>query len=229
MRFEVTLTTENTPPGNNTAFAIINQSVSVAYGFCPVVDQLQVLNLSDSATYSAGNRPFRTLSTLTNKSYVSVYGMGPRSNFLYPSNESDSMAVIMDRHPDCPQTQPLAIVRFLVLNVTVTNGRYNYGANGDQGVQIGFNPTCTVYDACLLSSGVCVGDRPGRRNCAQCVGNYTDLETSGLRIWTSYYGTDANGRPMMSGSSNPLAFQEYTVTPIYNTVANDVTSRVDNI
>ena len=66
-----------------------------------------------------------------------------------------------------------------------------------------------------------VGDE---RNCAFC---YTNTETDRLvdthiQIWTSYYGTDSNGRNMQSGSNNPLNFRAYGAGNMFTTLATSL-------
>ncbi|CCW67996.1 unnamed protein product [Phytomonas sp. Hart1] len=82
-----------------------------------------------------------------------------------------------------------------------------------QPLKTGFAPTCGNTkdgEKCLWDkTQVCIGDL-GRRNCARCYSDLSELVKSAkVMIVASYYGTDLLGRTLTSGTVNPLNFREF--------------------
>ena len=200
-----------------------------SWGFCPVVDQLQAYNLSQGMTFAVGLQPsiFQNINVFWNTTGVQINEtfvvMG---NFGYagttPTNSSsDSYVKVFDLNSNtlCPVTngvQPVAIVNFLILNITMTNGYFRQIMSFPQSIQVGFQPTCDANDQCTMGTGVCIGDKPGRKNCATCYASPADVARAEMHIWAAYYGTDQRGRVMTSGGDNPLNFEQFSQKPIVN-------------
>jgi len=157
--------------------------------------------------------------------YVAVRGTGPSVDQDAPTLDSTTAApvIIWDATSlGCPKTAPTAVARFLILNVTMTNGLYKLGGSDGIPIQTGFDPTCDG-DSCLLGNAdLCIGTA-GRKNCAKCYDQATALSMHlNTTIFTAYYGTDNSGRSFKSGTLNPLNFEEFAWEPVYKSVSDGV-------
>ena len=214
------------PERVNISGTTIDYPVAWPYFFCPIVDELQAFTLYNASQLTSTGYYNDTWTTL-NSTRLSVYGMGNKGSPRVPEDYDDSSVMIYQNTSLCGNVNGSAfpaIVDFLVLNITMTTGEYLYKPSFEQAIQVGFEPTCDSGDICKLGSGVCIGDKPGRKNCAKCMYKPDDVKNAHLKVWTSYYGTDKNGRAFLSGSSNPLAFKQFSATPIFDAVAKDVTN-----
>jgi hypothetical protein len=140
--------------------------------------------------------------------YLSIYGMGDKSNILYPiENVSYGSVGIIFNTTDCNEGE-FGVVDFLVVNITMRNGKYNY--INDMPIKTGFSPTCGTNNMCLLDPSMkCFGE-PGKSNCGTCMSDPEMIANTTLQVWISYYGTDGAGRRFLSGASNPLNFRAFS-------------------
>jgi hypothetical protein len=204
----------------------------VSYRFCPIVDQFEAFNLNlagvIAATNRSGNQPGHpAVTSFFEPSYVSAYGFGTSSDTTNFTNLTDSTVVLAKRDATlCPSTKPIAFTPFLILNITLKSGLFNYVTNFDQAIQTGFAPTCNADDLCLMTGGgsdyVCLGNTPGKKNCAKCVGDNDDATNWNTAVFAAFFGTDASGRRLMSGSSSPLAFQQFAAAPFITSAVNKI-------
>jgi hypothetical protein len=217
----------------------------VTYAFCPRVDEIQAFNLSNAfklaGTYyngmnqtdnsmNATNQTNQTVSYITqtmlanNKDlilsekleigYLSIYGMGDSENIFFPNPNTTygSVGVIFNTNY-CEEGQ-FGIVNFLVVNITMKNGKYIYGDNNIS-IKTGFSPTCNQNNMCIIDPSMkCFGEL-GKANCGTCVGDPEVIANTQLQVWVSYYGTDASGKKLMSGTSNPLNFRAFSGGGVY--------------
>lgn len=198
--------------------------ISRPFYFCPVVDELQAFKLNQSARLVALNRDGVTFSNYPRTANLTVIGMQYKTNpSIIPELWQDSTVTVYEANSSACGGTGAAVATFLVLNITVNQGVYTYGSGAEaQPIGAGFTPTC-VDDNCLTNpSAVCIGPK-GRKNCATCYSRPSDVgATDSLTIWASYYGTDSNGRVMTSGGSNPLAFTQFSATPIFKSVSDEI-------
>ncbi|RNE99015.1 hypothetical protein TraAM80_08456 [Trypanosoma rangeli] len=221
------------------------KAATAVYGFCPVVDQLDVFTLAlapSVATLSATGGLY-SLTHNVGQKYLSAYGFGMSNSTLFPQKGHSTGAVVVvgDGMSLCGSPHSVALVHTLLLDIGFHRGRFNYiGArkaspppnatysgtsNATRGshkadneetevavqpAMVGFRPTCDENDECLFdSASICVGDKIGHKNCAKCYDSPSDIMKENLVVWTSYYGTDAHGRPMRSGGLNPLNYRQF--------------------
>ncbi|EKF37764.1 hypothetical protein MOQ_002039, partial [Trypanosoma cruzi marinkellei] len=86
-----------------------------------------------------------------------------------------------------------------------------------QPAMVGFRPTCTPDDVCVFdSTSVCIGDQIGNKNCAKCYTSPNEVAKQGIVVWASYDGTDAKGRPLLSGGMNPLIYKQFAGNMLKN-------------
>lgn len=231
------------------------QKNQIGYGYCPQVDQLQAFSLPEAAGWAAGD--FRNgnftadtaaaddgsgsgsgSSTDAPAAYLRIFGavgfQDTKTNI--PKNTYSSSAVIFDPKQSCTTANNedgFLVATFLVINFTMTNGEYRMISSFDQSVQVGFEPTCDSTDTCQISSSQpCLGNTTGNKNCAVCVarsGGVAALNNTQIQVFASYYGTDANGRKMQSGSSNPLNFLALSSTGVFNKLKSDITGAVNTV
>eukprot|EP00756_Hemistasia_phaeocysticola_P008512 Hpha_TRINITY_DN14637_c0_g1::TRINITY_DN14637_c0_g1_i1::g.47838::m.47838 len=189
------------------------------YFFCTTVDSFTAITLKGSA---------RALATTTGKEMqAAVYGAGRSGTPRVPTEGMESRVTVWDpNHPKCPRG---AVADFLVYNVTLRDGRFAY-LGGDP-IGNGFVPTCegTGVDAlCGFDpESVCIGSG-NSYNCARCytpstTGDATSPTDVDISIFVTYYGTDANGDNLLSGSSNPINFREFAVSNVYADLRGSVT------
>lgn len=225
MRFSIDLAEENQYEryGQNNSAA--------AYAGCPVVDELQAINLTNSGRYAATivnnesdtNNTFTNFSETQSESWVRVYGFGGNDDIGEPnSTTSDGAAMIYQNETRniCSQgTRPF--VNFLVLSVTMSSGKFAYSSSYNQPFGVGFTPTCDSGGTCLLDSTLaCIG-RPGRQNCARCLTAH-EMSQTNTQVWVSYEGTDRLGKPLLSGGNNPLNFRAYAGTSVFSSVSTSI-------
>jgi hypothetical protein len=213
----------------------------VSYAFCPGIDTLQAFNLT-SAGLIAGTttNPVDGKLTLTaGDAWLRVYGLGTSNFVTVPQkNESEGAVQVIGRCKDrslpfATNTDPLtpgsesnlvAIVPFLILNITMQNGRFRYYTDYPQPSGVGFASTCETtqgIDVCLLDSSMtCLGP-PGRSNCAICYAesDVNSMANTNIQVWTSYFGTDRIGRQFRSGTNSPLNFREYAAGTLYTSMS----------
>jgi hypothetical protein len=196
---------------------------AVTYAMCPYVDEFQALNLSNALRLAGTSRttirdPLTSqqlnvtqVSPTVQASFLSIYGMTNSSNRTLPELGSFGSVMIIDNITDACPLGAVGAVNFLILNFTLRNGKYVYDAGLPTPVGSGFKFTCDSSDVCLLDPTLkCFGLRLGERNCGQCVSNGDDLGAMKLQVWTSYYGTDSQGRNLRSGGTNPLNYRAFS-------------------
>ena len=208
-----------------------NTSHYVTYAFCPLVDELQAFNLTDSGKLAATYVDPLTgrQASRQDEAWLRVYGAGTVSDREFPQR-GESPGAVMITGP-CPSNSlKTAITPFLILNLTMEGGRFKYYADFPQPAGVGFTPTCShVRDdtwTCNLDSSMeCFGPANGFfKNCAFCYDN-TEVDrivATNIQIWTSYYGDDANGRNMQSGTNNPLNFRAYAGGNMYSSLSTSL-------
>jgi hypothetical protein len=219
LRFRLQVTGENAYVERNTGKTISY----ITFGVCAKVDQLQAFELSNASIWGAGRKNGPTgatyISTMTNLTTIDVFGMGPLPYRDYPLASDDGGAIYYQNVSACGDNgfSGPAVVNFLVLNITMTNGAYSYSpSDSPLPVQSGFVPTCKDGTCLMDSDSVCVGE--GKQNCATCVNSDAALQNTKLHIWAAYYGTDKNGRRFTSGSNNPVNFQQFSSDPVFNKI-----------
>jgi hypothetical protein len=230
MRFH----TQFTAGTNDTAFGAVGSLYNATYAFCPRVDELQAFNITRVGTSSftflngtdADGVPLRTIMpSYPGTRYLSIIGFGDTRNKEYPQDGSEGRVMIadywssnLDGTARCAVGTDIAVVPFLVANVSMTKGHFEYFGGHPQPAGVGFQPTCDDTDVCLIDGDMfCIGDR-GNRNCATCV-NADAARGMTVQVWVSYYGTDASGRQLRSGASNPLNFQKFSGTGVGNAMS----------
>lgn len=199
----------------------------VTYAFCPRVDEIQAFNLSNAFklaglfyndTVKVNNTTIQGQNLILSENlevgYLSIYGMGDVSDVYFPSpNTSYGSTGVIFNTTDCNDGE-FGIVNFLVVNITMKNGRYIYGSN-NMSIKTGFSPTCNGHDMCTIDPAMkCFGES-GKKNCGTCVGDTVEISNTTLQVWVSYYGTDSSGRKFMSGASNPLNYRAFSGGGMY--------------
>jgi hypothetical protein len=222
--FTVDASAENAENIMNVTLNANSTPAAVSYSFCPTVDQLQAFNLSESATWAAGDIAIQNLTQLSNQSYLRFVGVSNDAT-LVPTDASWGSALIYDGNVDSKLcSSGKAVASFLVLNITLNNGIYRTTSTFSEPVQVGFQPTCTDDNVCLFDPDLtCIG-AAGKKNCATCVHQYSDLVRDQVQVFASYYGTDANGRTLQSGSENPLNFRQLSADAVFAKVRDSITS-----
>ncbi|KAH9579992.1 hypothetical protein LSM04_005750 [Trypanosoma melophagium] len=169
----------------------------LAFGFCPVVDELQAFNLSGVGSLLSSIQGSENASLM-------VYGQGTMTE----STTNFSNAILYAEVSDKCKSDELAVVSFLLLHLSMTQGHYTYASNTSFPESAGFEPTCVKHDQCLYpgGGGVCIGST-NNRNCARCY-TRSALATAQTTIWASYYGTDSAGKVFRSGETNPAQFRK---------------------
>jgi len=197
---------------------------TVAYSFCPKVDQLQAFSLNGSSALAGGNLVNSTLSATANQSYLHLLGATGNAGTEIPVQASYGAALIFATGLDTSMCQSgMAVASMLVLNFTMTDGMYRMTSSFGAPIQVGFMPTCTDSNNCAMGGTVCLG-LPGFKNCGTCVNSFADLEANPIQVFASYYGTDSNGRTLTSGTENPLNFRALAADSVFNTVKNSVSN-----
>jgi hypothetical protein len=210
----------------------------VSYAFCPGIDTLQAFNLT-SAGLIAGtttNSADGKLTLTAGDAWLRVYGLGTSNFVTVPQkNESEGAVQIVGtckarslsfvrnnvNADDSAASDLVAIVPFLILNITMQNGRFRYYTDYPQPSGVGFVPSCETtqgIDVCVLDPGMsCLGP-PGRSNCAICYAesDVNSMANTNIQVWTSYYGTDRIGRQLRSGTNNPLNFRAFGGGTLYS-------------
>ena len=218
-RFQLQLAPENYREDPGLPDPISN----VTYAFCPRVDELKAFNFSRvgelSLTYLNGttydavyNQTYDNLQIASlEQVYLSVIGFGDTRNIAFPQPGSAGRVMIADYTIEaCEFVGEFGLVSFLSLNVSMEDGRFKYPNGGGQPGGVGFVPSCDEYDVCVYNSSMrCFGE-PGMKNCGTCVSDIYKLYDFNVQVWTSYYGTDARGRQLRSGATNPLNFQAFS-------------------
>lgn len=206
---------------------------TITYAFCPRVDELQAFNLTDAPTFSVID-PADNASFVEDVEdvYLSAYGFGESESIAVPSNTSASRVMIAQNGSKFCTGNAVLLVDFLVFQISMTDGYFKYNGAvaprenvSEVSVQpqgVGFQPTCSYDGVCQLDATFhCIGD-VGQQNCAQCITDPYEAANKTVQIWVSYYGTDNNGRRLLSGGSNPLNFRKYAGASVYNTLSNSL-------
>jgi hypothetical protein len=236
LRFTGTAAPEN---GVNVS-GVAGNVTEMTYAFCPIVDELQAFNLTNftrlAAVYSEDNGATWKEGTVS-KSYISAIGFGNQTSRTLPPLSSEGKVLILDATSNSPCNAPsgtggavgsgsgagtgsIGFVNFLVLNVTLVNGKFIYVAGQENPPGNGFAYTCNSNDLCSIDSEQrCFGDTAGKKMCGKCYDAAT-LSSQTMQIWVSYYGTDVNGRTLRSGASNPLNFLKYSLVNVYSSINN---------
>lgn len=98
-------------------------------------------------------------------------------------------------------------------------------ANVVQPAKTGFVPTCTEKDVCMFDVDAhCIGNVKGQKNCARCFDDPTQLASAQMQIWASYYGTDVDGHPLLSGGTNPINFRKFAGKSMFSQIGSKVGS-----
>ena len=228
LRFQLQLTQANFISDPLYADPVSN----VTYAFCPRVDELQAFNITRAGelafTSAANNGTVELVGEQTR--YLSLIGAGDLRNVNYPQEGSEGRVVVADQMgigglhnmQQCKMNE-MAIVEFLVFNMSLENGKFKYYDGHIQPAGTGFVPTCSANDVCLFDSAmICVGDK-GQRNCARCADGET-ARAANIQVWVSYYGTDASGKQLRSGANNPLNFQAYSGGGVARSMQNSYNS-----
>ena len=194
---------------------------NMTYAFCPRADELAAFNITRLGQYALTfengtefdpvlNVTYRQVQhTVAEQVYLSAIGFGDQRNVNFPQNGSESRVMIADYNGG-DFVGEYGIVDFLVLNISLEQGRLKYYEEHLQPAGTGFVPTCTVDSICKLDPTMrCFGAR-GQQNCGRCITDTYEMEDWRMTIWASYYGTDAAGRQLRSGASNPLNFQAFS-------------------
>lgn len=231
--------TSNAIPENGKNISGIEDPVTnFTYAFCPKVDELQAFNLTNFTQEAVVHTNAQTgkweFSTSTENTYISAIGFGNQTLRTIPPDSSDGRALVVDRNPGAVcKTGEIGVVSFLVLNVSMSGGVFRYLAGHEQPPGNAFFPTCDSSDICSVDGDQrCFGDFPGKKMCGTCYDatKAADVALLTMQIWVSYYGTDANGRLMRSGASNPMNFRKYSLGGVYNTLINSVQNlKVDQL
>nr|CCC91116.1 conserved hypothetical protein [Trypanosoma congolense IL3000] len=159
----------------------------------------------------------------------------------------------------CKDPNSVAVVNMLMLSIGMHNGAFNYiqpntvdrgnsssteegkdskasdgheeaGKVPVQPMMVGFRPTCDEVDRCILSPGsVCIGDEPGRKNCGVCHTSTDTLEKAVIQVWTSYFGTDANGASLLSGGMDPLSYKRFAGSRLVSDLKSIVSGIQDTL
>lgn len=226
LRFFIDVSEENYYLYNNTAGFPATLETVATYGFCPRVDELQAFNLTYAPRFMAltsdadGANLTTSPSALTK--YVYAYGFGDLGNKSIPVNESYGKAMVIDNSTNtCPlSSSSFAIANFLILNVSLDNGKFRYFPDESKHPQgTGFVPTCDG-DVCMYDADAkCIGP-PGRRMCAKCYSDVDEVAELPLQIWVSYYGTDSRGRTLRSGANNPINFRVFSGSGVYKNMGD---------
>eukprot|EP01060_Flectonema_neradi_P035323 TRINITY_DN6473_c0_g1_i1.p1 TRINITY_DN6473_c0_g1~~TRINITY_DN6473_c0_g1_i1.p1 ORF type:complete len:278 (+),score=42.27 TRINITY_DN6473_c0_g1_i1:78-911(+) len=210
------------PASIGTSGTCIGKQVCTGYkthAYCGKVDKFSSFTLQNSFSVlgqSSNEGPTRYLD-------IAMYGSGGAGEHLPYENMTTRTAIADFTHPDCNNT--LAIANFLIYNITLDSGNYKYKHNAPSGN--GFVPTCSSSGTCDFDTGsVCItnpnyGDKGNCGVCAKDVPRDQN-STNDVRVLVSYYGTDSNGRAMLSGSSNPLNFRQFAVTDVASKIGKDV-------
>jgi hypothetical protein len=201
--------------------------------FCPLVDTNQAFVLDGVAGYIDGAFGNSNPTSTLNNTNIYVYGQGSVNSTHDPVADG-SGAMFSYLFPsaggDAPQfgsgcaDGELAVVSFLMINFTFTNGAYLFEHNG---TAIGGNPinsgwvsTCDAGNKCLFGDQACIGVG-SVMNCAKCY-NEASLDQASTKVWAAYYGTDASGKTLTSGQDNPLNFLQYASGSAYVAIANNL-------
>ncbi|CUF84110.1 Hypothetical protein, putative [Bodo saltans] len=201
--------------------------------FCPLVDANQAFVLDGVSDYIDGAFLNGNASSTFNNTNIYVYGQGSLDSSANPQSDGSGALfsyIFPSAGGDAPQfgsgcgDGELAVVSFLMINFTMTNGAYLYQHNG---TEIGGNPinsgwvsTCDSGNKCLFGDPACIG-MGNVMNCAKCY-NQASLDQVSTRVWAAYYGTDASGKTYISGQDNPLNFLQYASGSAYIDIANNL-------
>ena len=177
---------------------------TTSFGVCPVVDTLTGIKLTN---LRADNKA----------AYLKV------ANFLTPQpvdpladpNASEIPAAYIKIAEQNTTTSDKYVVDLVVLNVTMSNGQFVGIVNSNTSLEwdgAGFMPTCDPDGKCIdvpMDNRKCIGDVPDKMFCAK------KLEPSGetqfnTRVVVIYYGSDADGKSMESGSTRPFKFSGFS-------------------
>eukprot|EP01064_Diplonema_japonicum_P026141 TRINITY_DN37558_c0_g1_i1.p1 TRINITY_DN37558_c0_g1~~TRINITY_DN37558_c0_g1_i1.p1 ORF type:complete len:303 (+),score=85.70 TRINITY_DN37558_c0_g1_i1:65-910(+) len=212
---------------NGTKYQCSNTNGCVGYKthfFCGKVDQFTSVELKDSATYMEGAVP----ETDGNYSgYLDIVQIGagklgndPETKVIPEREQSSRIPVYQKSHPKCNDGP--AIANFLVYNVTMTRGKYEYKNNDPTGN--GFVNTCDGDRCDFVSNSVCIKGAEGKyNNCGQCLNpTYNNGDNANdIRVLITYYGTDKSNNVLLSGSSNPMNFRQFALDNVASTIGND--------
>jgi hypothetical protein len=223
LRFVVDLAEENYYAPDYYGFATTTQAT---YGFCPRVDELQAFNLTYAARFMAMSLPTNVSNATMSKypvyNHIYAYGLGDIGSINVPTNGSYGRALVIDNKTDTCPFGSFAIAKFLIMNVSLDNGKFRYFPDESPQPQgTGFVPTCDG-DVCMFDQeAVCIGET-GRKNCATCYSDTQEIADLPIQIWVSYYGTDTRGRVLRSGANNPMNFRSFSGSGVYASVGNSV-------
>ncbi|RNF25156.1 uncharacterized protein Tco025E_02304 [Trypanosoma conorhini] len=104
--------------------------VTAVYGFCPVVDELDVftLFLASAVTTLNATGTYFALSHNIGRKYLSVYGFGMSNSTLFPQ-EGLSTGIVMvaeSGNSVCGSPRSVALVHTLLLDIGLHRGLFNY-------------------------------------------------------------------------------------------------------
>ena len=211
---------------NNTAFiATMNSTINPLTQREPKAydNFMEMIYHAMRTFYILSDDPTLVVSYFAKPAFLSLFGTGSRVRPEVPlPNDYGTVQVYEPRCPECNHGP--AIVSMLVFNVTLKEGKFHYAKNSTPPVGVGFHPTCTRNDICKMDATMhCIG-RSDHRNCAVCLdpNKPADIVGRDITIFTTYYGTDAKGHRLMSGSSNPLNFRQLAVDAVYNKISRDI-------
>jgi hypothetical protein len=229
LRFTTDIAPENHYELYNTTPPTIMTTVS--YGFCPIVDELQAFNLSAApllgalhvTNFNASNistvlypdENALNFSARVADGYLYAYGFGTTDSVRQPNSSTSTGAVKIISNDTLLCPGGLLVSSFLVLAITLDKGRFKYVSDRANPVGSQFLSTCAGGFCSMDSSQKCIGTELVS-NCARCYTNPSKLANATVQIWVSYYGTDVNGRTLLSGSNNPLNFQKFSSTGVWN-------------
>eukprot|EP01061_Rhynchopus_euleeides_P015487 TRINITY_DN26424_c0_g1_i1.p1 TRINITY_DN26424_c0_g1~~TRINITY_DN26424_c0_g1_i1.p1 ORF type:complete len:285 (+),score=84.40 TRINITY_DN26424_c0_g1_i1:56-856(+) len=188
------------------------------YFFCPEVDKFSSFALSGATAYAE--------TTNNGSLYLAVYGAGKSSEVRVPDETQESHTLVYTKDSRCDRYGGYAMANFLLYNITLKDGNYRY-KNGDP-IGNGFVNSCeSDGETCLFDSkSFCIGDKAQNKwNCAECVTS----SSAEPRVLATFYGTDSGGKPLLSGSSNPLNFRQFALGNVYEDVKGDLVDQAKDL
>lgn len=238
----------------NSYYKYAQDNSEATYAACVTVDQISAVTLIDAARYvgvvvgngtqANGTETSTTTTTTTGptattpsgsgyrftrhrgQAWLSAYGFGGNDNIAFPTkNMSSGTVMIFSNDTSICSSGKLPFVKFLILKVSMTNGRFAYTTERNQPTGVGFDPTC-ASGICQLDSDLkCIG-MGDNQNCATCLSPDEMLNTS-TQVWMSYGGTDTAGKTLLSYTNNPLNYRKYAGSSAYSQLSSTV-SDVEN-
>ncbi|KAH9579752.1 hypothetical protein LSM04_000778 [Trypanosoma melophagium] len=100
------------------------------YGFCPVVDKLQIFTLTNAPFLASvfDNAGTLSLTNTMERKYLSIYGFGASNSTNYPQKNFSAGAVLVAVNGTalCGSNRSVALVDTLVLDIGLHKGLFNY-------------------------------------------------------------------------------------------------------